>query len=176
MKAKILVFAVALFVLPQSTAAQDRGLEAQLRPYLAPPELVMRYQRQLNITAEQRQIISEKVGELQAGVLDLQWQLEDANQTLIDEVSRETIDVDAAISQFDRMLEIETSIKRHHIRTLLEIRNVLSLEQRSRLQALMEEMVMREMMEHPPATRRPEQVPMEHKHGPAGERPARTPA
>jgi Spy/CpxP family protein refolding chaperone len=171
MRKMTLAFAAASFAIPHVTAAQHLDLEAQLRPYLAPPELVMRHQGQINITDEQREIISQKVSELQSGVIDLQWQLEALSQTLIDEVRRDTVDLDAAIEQFDRVLEIEASIKRNHIRLLLEIRNTLNAEQWRQLQEIVEEMSHREGREELVRHREMEL----HEHNPAQERPERIP-
>ena len=142
-----LFLAAVTLATPQSGAAQSHDLEARLRPYLAPPDFVMRFQRRLDVTAEQRDLISQKVSELQADVLDLQWQLEDAGQALIDEVSSDSVDVDAAMTHFGRVVEIETSIKRNHIRMLLEVRNILNPEQRRMLAEIMEEMAFRERTE-----------------------------
>lgn len=144
MNRTFLSLAAVLLCLPCTASGQTHDLEARLRPYLAPPDLVMRHQRRLNITAEQRDFISQKVSELQGEVFDLQWQLEDIGQMLVDAVKTSPVDVDAAMTQFDRMVEIETSIKRNHIRMLLEIRNTLTSEQTQVLQELMEEAAFRE--------------------------------
>jgi len=143
----ILILAAALLGMPHIGFAQHSDLEARLRPFLAPPELVMRYQSRLGITAEQRDLISAKVGELQADVLNLQWQMEEAGQALIDEVSQDTIDVDAAILHFERVVGIEASIKRNHIGMLLEIRNALNPDQRRILGEILEEAAFRERQE-----------------------------
>ena len=165
MRKHILAVAVAALAMPQLAAAQDHDLEAQLRPFLAPPEMIMRFQRQLNVDDEQRQAIRQKITELQTEIIDLQWDLQDLGQVLVETVSQETTDMDAALSQLDRVLEVESSIKKRHMQMLLEIRNILNQEQRQRLQELMEEMAMREMREgerrrpvEEPASRRQEHI------------------
>jgi Spy/CpxP family protein refolding chaperone len=173
MKKKFIAFAAVLLAIPQLAATQDHDLEAQLRPFLAPPELVMRYQRQLNITDDQREAIRGKINELQSAVQDLQWQLQDLNQALVEIVSGDSVDVNAAVLQFEQVLDAEASIKRNHMRLLLEIRNVLNREQRRQLQVIMEEMVRREMREGPP--RRREDAPEAHEHRPVGGRLERIP-
>jgi Spy/CpxP family protein refolding chaperone len=147
MRKHILFAAITALAVPQLANAQDHDLESQLRPFLAPPEMVMRFQRQLNINDDQRQAIQEKITELQTEIMDLQWDLQDQGQTLVELVSQETADLSDALMQLDRVLDVESSIKKRHMRMLLEIRQILNTEQRLRLQELMEEMAMREMRE-----------------------------
>jgi Spy/CpxP family protein refolding chaperone len=147
MKKHILAVAVAALAMPQLAAAQDHDLEAQLRPFLAPPEMVMRFQRQLDINDEQRQAIRQKITDLQTEIMDLQWDLQDQGQVLVELVRQEAADLSAALTQLDRVLEVESSIKKRHMQMLLEIRQILNTEQRLRLQELMEEMALREMRE-----------------------------
>ena len=147
MKNSLFLAAIAALAIPQLMAAQDHDLEAQLRQYLAPPELVMRFQRQLNITDEQRQSIRERISEMQTEIMDLQWDLQDQGQALVEIVSQDSGDLSAALMQLDRMLDVESSITRNHMRMLLEIRNILNLEQRQQLRELMEEIASREIRE-----------------------------
>ena len=147
MRKHILAVAVAALAMPQLATAQHHDLEAQLRPFLAPPEMVMRFRRQLNISDEQRQTIRQKIADLQSEIMDLQWDLQDQGQALIEIVSQETADLGPALMQLDRVLEVESSIKKRHMQMLLEIRNILNSEQQQRLQELMEEMAMRELRE-----------------------------
>lgn len=173
MKKHILAVAVATLVLPQLATAQDHDLEAQLRPFLAPPEMLMRFQRQLNIDDGQRQAIRQKITELQAEIMDLQWDLQDQGQALVEIVSREIADLGPALMQLDKVLEVESSIKKRHMQMLLEIRNILNSEQRQRLQELMEEMALREMREG--ERRRPEEEAATRRPGQTRELPERIP-
>ena len=104
--------------------------------------------------------------------MDMQWELQDQGQALVEIVSQETADLSAALTQLDRVLEVESSIKKNHMRMLLEIRTILNTEQRQRLQELMEEMVMRETREL--ERRPPDHEPASRKHGHDGEGAERT--
>ena len=137
---------VAALLIPQSAAAQEhnRSLESQLARYLFAPAMVMRYERQLNLTDEQRATVNEKARELQSKVLDLQFELAAATQGLVELASGQVVDLDAAIQQIDEVLGLEANIKRTHLRVLIEIRNTLTVEQQETLKQIMIDLLGRE--------------------------------
>jgi Spy/CpxP family protein refolding chaperone len=139
MRTGAIIAVAAALVMPQALAAQGEHMEAiAFTSHLFPPELVMRHQRSLELTDEQRGIIRERVKELQTGVLDLQWQLQDQQQVLGELMATETVDERAALQQMDRVLELESQIKRNHFRLLVEIKNTLNAEQQQKLHEIME--------------------------------------
>jgi Spy/CpxP family protein refolding chaperone len=129
----------AACLLSQTVAGQRVHLEPRnVSDHLFEPELVMRYQRHLELTDQQRTVIVNEVRELQAAVLQLQWQLEDQNQVLSELMAGDAIDVEAALQQLDRVMELEHQIKRNHFRYLIEIKNTLTADQQLRLRELRE--------------------------------------
>jgi Spy/CpxP family protein refolding chaperone len=146
MKKGIAVAFVAALSIPQLAMAQelDRNLESQLARYLFAPGMVMRYERQLDLTDEQRATVSQKARELQSTVLDLQFELEYATQGLVELASGQVVDLDAAMQQIDKVLDLEANIKRTHLRALIEIRNTLSADQQETLKQIMIDLLGRE--------------------------------
>ncbi len=136
---------VAALSSPQSAVAQepDQSLERQLARYLFPPAMVMRYERRLSLTDEQRATVNQRARELQTAVLDLQLELQHTTQELVELVAGDSVDTDAALQQIDRVLDLEARIKRNHLRALIEIRNALSASQRDTLSGIMAEMLRR---------------------------------
>jgi Spy/CpxP family protein refolding chaperone len=120
----------------QMQKAQEFRLQTILSSHIFPPELIMQHQRQLELTAEQEATIREFTRDFQAGSLELQWELEDRSQIFAELVGAEAIDIEAAMEQFDLVLEVEAQIKKEHIRLLMDIRGVLTPRQRQKMSAI----------------------------------------
>lgn len=103
---------------------------------LFPPELVMQYQRELNLTAPQRTTITEAIKALQSGVVEPQWQLQDEQQKLHELLAKPSVEEAAVLAQVDRVLELERSIKRLHLAMLVRVKNALTPEQQGHLREL----------------------------------------
>lgn len=138
-----LAFGLSLPVaaLAQERMPADQGFER----HLFPPELVMQHQRQIGLTDQQRAVLTEAITKLQADVVQLQWQLHDANARLAELLQSSRVDAAAALQQVDRMLEIERTVKKSHLALLIRIKNTLSIEQ----QATLEELTAAQRMQGP---------------------------
>jgi Spy/CpxP family protein refolding chaperone len=140
MRTVIMLATAGALAFPLAVVAQERHIEVHdFADHLFPPELVMRHQRTLDLTDEQRSTIREHVRELQAQVLDLQWQLEDQQQALGELLAQDTIDEVAALQQMDQVLQLEQQIKRNHFRLLVDIKNTLTAEQKQKLLYLVQQ-------------------------------------
>lgn len=144
MKYSIRVFSVALalLILTDEVVAQQRQPAApeQAEPdfarHLFPPELIMQHQQKINLRPEQRTTITEAIQQLQAKVLELQWQMQSEAQKLSELMQVPTIREADALAQVDRVLDVEREVKRMHLRTLIRIKNTLSREQQATLLSL----------------------------------------
>jgi len=142
--AVLLGAAFALFLGSPASAQPGLGGAPGLRgkmgrpPFLRElfrPELVMKYQRDIELTEEQRSAITEAIKTTQGKVLELQWKLEDEQQKLTDLLKPERIESDAALAQADLVMDAETKVKREHLALLIKIKNVLTAEQQKQLRA-----------------------------------------
>jgi Spy/CpxP family protein refolding chaperone len=129
------------FILCVVGAAVAAGAEPPQSPppfmrHLYPPELVMRHQHDIGLVDEQREVITAAIGETQAAVVEIQWQLQDVERKLEDLFSAEPIDEGAALEEVGRALDLEERVKLAHLRLLIRIRNQLTRPQRTRLDAL----------------------------------------
>ena len=115
--------------MPQTPPVAASGFE----DYLFPPELVMQHQRILALTVVQRAAITDAVKALQAQVVDFQWQIQDEQLKLAELVSQPRVEETAALSQIDRVLELERQIKRAHLASLIRIKNALTPEQQQQM-------------------------------------------
>jgi Spy/CpxP family protein refolding chaperone len=100
------------------------------------PELVMRYQAEIALTADQREAISHAMVDAQKRLVDLQWQFESASKKLADLLGAATIDEAVAAAETERLLNLELQMKKAHVALLVRIKNVLTPGQQSRLAEL----------------------------------------
>ena len=123
-----LLFASAAWGYAQGETSFDR--------FLFPPELVMQHQGQISLTESQRTTITESIKQLQAKVVDFQWQIQAETQKLEGLLASPSVDAEAALQQIDRLLGIEREVKKLHLSTLIRIKNTLTPEQQKQLQQL----------------------------------------
>lgn len=103
--------------------------EADFARFLFPPELVMQHQAALGLTPQQRTTITDAIKRLQGDVLDVQWDMQQASQRLTELLRGPQVDADAALAQVDQIFELEHTVKRVHLATLIRIKNTLTPEQ-----------------------------------------------
>jgi Spy/CpxP family protein refolding chaperone len=134
--------ALLLALTPPASAGPELGSPPGLRGkmgrpaflrQLFRPEMVMKYQREIELTGEQRTAITEAIKSTQGKVLELQWKLEDEQQKLTDLLEAERIDVDAALAQADVVMDTERKVKKEHLTLLIQIKNLLTPEQQKKL-------------------------------------------
>lgn len=123
---------LATLVGPVTAQEADSGFES----HLFPPDIVMRHQQAVALTAAQRDQVSQAIQDLQADVQQLQWDMSAAAEELTALVSETEVDRSAVLSQVDRVLDIERLIKRAHIAMLVDVKNALTAEQQRLLQEL----------------------------------------
>ena len=103
---------------------------------LFPPELIMQHRRAIGLRDEQRDAISQLIGELQGRVVRLQWDLLDDIQQLAEIMSGTRVDLDRSLDQLGNVLDRENEIKQRHLEMLVRIKNLLSAEQQATLERL----------------------------------------
>ena len=132
------VFLLTFLVLAATTAGAqnldpDTGDARSHREVLAmglyPPDLIMRHQQRLGITAEQRRAMLKQVKAFQDEVAELQWNLQNEQQLLRQALAENTIDRAAVMPRVERVLQMESEFKRSHIKLLIAIKNALTDEQ-----------------------------------------------
>ncbi|MFQ5889013.1 MAG: Spy/CpxP family protein refolding chaperone [Gemmatimonadota bacterium] len=118
---------------PAAAVAQEELPGEDFGRYLYPPELVMRYQRAIGLHEEQRATISDAVTELQRQVVELQWKMSDAKQDLVTMLREPSVEEAEALQGVQRLLDIETAVKRLHLAMLIRIKNTLTPDQQRQL-------------------------------------------
>lgn len=117
---------------------------------LFPPELVMANQRAIGLDDEQKAYLRREISEAQARFLNLQWDLQDAMESLKSLLDQEQVNEQQILAQLDKVLEAERRIKRAQMGLMVRIKNKLTSEQQTRL---------RELRPRPPAPPRAPAAP-----------------
>lgn len=119
----------------QAQPAQSVGEDPLFRT-LFPPELIMQHRRAIGLTDEQRDAISQLIGDLQGRVVRLQWDLLDEIQRLAEITAPARVDLDRSLDQIGNVLDTESEIKQAHLEMLVRIKNLLSADQQATLERL----------------------------------------
>lgn len=135
MNTRLIMMLTLSLLVPQVGAAQQQQPppEPAFAAHLFPPELVMQHQTRLGLSREQRTAITDAIKELQAAVVDLQWRMQEETQRLEELLAGSSVDAAAALTQVDRVLEVERAVKRTHLGMLIRIKNTLTAEQQAML-------------------------------------------
>ena len=121
MKRLLLVLFSASFI----AYAQDDPLQ----DHFISPEVIMKHQAELGITAAQREQIKQQVRSAQVKFTELQWdiqaEIENLSKLLEDRAAAEA----PVMAQLNRVLAVEADIKRTQVSMLMALRKVLTDEQ-----------------------------------------------
>jgi hypothetical protein len=103
---------------------------------LFPPELVMANQSAIGLDDPQKTYLRGEISKAQARFTDLQWQLQDAMETLVSLLKQSSVDESQTLAQLDKELALEREIKRTQIGLLVRIKNKLTRDQQEQLRKL----------------------------------------
>ncbi len=130
-------FAVACFcaLVPFSPTFAEGG-EDPLERFVFPPELIMKHQSTIDLSAAQRQGLVSEVQQLQTDIVPLQFELSEAAESLAKILSVPRVDEAVAIAEAERITNLEAQVKKRHLVLLIRIKNLLDEEQQRQLESL----------------------------------------
>ena len=105
-----------------------------------PPELIMQHQKEINLTADQRTAISAEMQKVMSKFTDLQWQQSAEQEEMASLVKVQRPDEKAVLAELDKLLSIESDIKRLHLGSMVRIKNILTADQQTKLHDLQQQM------------------------------------
>ena len=105
-----------------------------------PPELIMQNQKSLGLTADQQSAIRAEMQKTMGKFTDLQWQQSAEAEALGELMKQDKPDEKAVLAQFDKLLSIESEVKRLHVGTMVRMKNILTAEQLTKLRDLKRQM------------------------------------
>lgn len=98
-----------------------------------PPDMILGHARELNLTDEQKAFMRGEVQRTTATFHELQWKLQDQMELLHETMKSTTVNEQQALTQLDKVLEVEREIKRLHIGLAVRLKNRLTPEQQQQL-------------------------------------------
>ena len=134
----ILAFALATLCLAFSSAAlsAEDAPSDPIAEQLFPPELAMKFSREIDLGDAQRTAIKEAVKKAQGSFLDAQFDMAAESGKMVRLLQANPVDSKAVLAQLDRILALEATVKRAQITLLVEIKNLLTPPQQAKLREL----------------------------------------
>lgn len=120
---------------PQPHPAPDPRQDP-MREFMFPPELVMRYQSDIQLKKEQKEQIIATMEESQKKFNRLQWDLQAEVSAMQKLMAESTVDEANVMAQLDKVLDQERLIKKAQLLMMIRTKNALTEEQRVKLNAL----------------------------------------
>ena len=138
-KRTALCILVAWFAFAGPLAAQQPQGPDPIAENLFPPDLVLSNQKALGLDEGQKNFVRSEVLKAQTRFTELQFQLQDAMETLTGLLKESPVDESQVLTQLDKVLNAEREVKRAQIALMVRIKNKLSPEQQARLRQLRSE-------------------------------------
>ncbi|MGD0824106.1 MAG: periplasmic heavy metal sensor [Terriglobales bacterium] len=135
MKCYLLSF-LSIFLAAACWAQAPQGADDPIAQNLFPPELVMKYRQDINLSEGQSKAIKEAIQKAQAKFLDMQWDMQSETEKLVQLLKARPVDESAVLAQVDQVLNREREIKKAQISLLVRIKNQLTEEQQNKLMEL----------------------------------------
>jgi Spy/CpxP family protein refolding chaperone len=96
---------------------------------LFPPNVILENRDQLNLSKEQFTAIRAAVVEVQAGVAEHEWDMQEAYQALMLELDQSPVDEDKVLEYAGNALLAENQVKKKQMAMLVRLKNLLTAEQ-----------------------------------------------
>jgi Spy/CpxP family protein refolding chaperone len=122
---------------PQMRMANWDDREAMWQNFF-PPELVMRFADQLEITKSQRDAILKSQNEADSKLNTLHWDLRDAMNALQKLVEADKVDAAKSKEALTKVIDIEKQIKITQITLMIDVKNQLNEKQIAQLKEIRE--------------------------------------
>lgn len=94
----------------------------------------MRNQKAINLTPDQQSTIREEMRKAMPRFTELQWQLSAEEETLESLVRADAPDEKQILAQFDKLMLVESELKRVRFALLVRLRAILTPEQQKKLE------------------------------------------
>ncbi|MGI9237253.1 MAG: hypothetical protein ACR2QZ_07640 [Woeseiaceae bacterium] len=133
-KGIFLVLAVISLGIGNALAAGPK--EDVFKGKLFPPNIILEHKAELNLSKAQFKAIRAAVVEVQAGVAEHEWDMQEAYQALMQELDKAPIDENSVLEHANAALLAENQVKRKQMAMLVRLKNLLSEEQISYLESV----------------------------------------
>jgi Spy/CpxP family protein refolding chaperone len=101
-----------------------------------PPDMILGHASELGLTDDQKAFMRGEIQKTTTHFLELQWQLQDAMESLHKTMKSNAVDEQQALAQLDKLLDTERQIKRLHFGLGIRLKNQLTIEQQEKLRGM----------------------------------------
>jgi Spy/CpxP family protein refolding chaperone len=130
------VLLALLLVAGMAAWAQQPQAQDPIAENLFAPDQVLANQKAIGLDDTQRNYVRAEVLKAQTRFTELQFQLQDAMESLVSLLKQNPVEETQVMAQLDKVLNAEREVKRTQIALMVRIKNKLSPEQQSRLRQL----------------------------------------
>ena len=116
--------------------AQQPQAQDPITENLFAPDQVLANQKAIGLDDAQRNYVRAEVLKAQTRFTELQFQLQDAMESLVMLLKQNPVDETQVMAQLDKVLNAEREVKHTQIALMVRIKNKLTPEQQSRLRQL----------------------------------------
>lgn len=120
------------------SAQQPQGQDP-IGENLFPPDLVLSNQKAIGLDEAQKNFVRSEVLKAQSRFTELQFQLQDAMETLVGLIKQNPADETQVLAQLEKVLNAEREVKRTQIALMVRIKNKLTSEQQAKLRQIRSE-------------------------------------
>jgi Spy/CpxP family protein refolding chaperone len=99
-------------------------------------DMIMQHQRELALTDKQKDFMRGEMQRTTTRFTELQWELQDAMETLHETMKGNKVNEQLALSQLNKVLDAEREIKTLHMAMSIRIKNQLTADQQMKLQTM----------------------------------------
>ena len=122
---------------PRPDGRSDPRLEQEpFRELIFEPELVMKSQREIGLTPDQRQRFVREVQQTHSDIVPMQVEMIEASGDLLELLEPASVDEQATLAAAARMMTLERQLKARRMLLLVRIKNLLTEEQQRQLRAI----------------------------------------
>lgn len=133
---KGLYLALALVTVLMGSAFAAGPKEDVFKGKLFPPNIILEHKAELDLSKAQFTKIRAAVVEVQSGVAEHEWDMQEAYQALMLELDRTPISEERVLEYADKALLAENQVKKKQMAMLVKLKNLLTAEQISYLESV----------------------------------------
>ncbi len=133
---KGLLYLLVVVCLASGTALADDKAKDVFKGKLFAPNVILENRDQLDLSKEQFTAIRAAVVEVQAGVAEHEWDMQEAYQALMLELDKVPVSEDKVLEHAGKALLAENQVKKKQMAMLVRLKNLLTAEQIDYLESI----------------------------------------
>jgi len=133
-KGLFLVLTVVALLVGSANAAGAK--DDVFKGKLFPPNIILEHKAELDLSKAQFTKIRAAVVEVQSGVAEHEWDMQEAYQALVQELDKTPINEQRVLEYAEKALLAENQVKKKQMAMLVRLKNLLTAEQISYLESV----------------------------------------